>query len=173
MDTDSFVLDITTEDVFEDWKHEDLKDWIDWKHSNTLGLFKDEMEGSIMTEWVALKPKMYSYKFETENITKEQTKGKGIPKKVVKETLGFDVYLKTLEEQTTATASFNCIRHKSHRLYILGCEKIATTDFDNKRYYLNSVHSLPYGSIEIEFFKMKKLMEEVQKFKEKSEQSYI
>ena len=73
-DTDSFVLYIETDDIYEDLKQ--LNEYMDFSdypkdHPNydatnkkVLGKFKDEMNGKIITEFIALKPKMYSYKVD-------------------------------------------------------------------------------------------------------------
>ena len=56
-----------------------------------IGLMKDELGGKIMTEFVALRPKLYAYrKFNG----KDYKKCKGIKKCVVKKTLDFDDYKK-------------------------------------------------------------------------------
>jgi hypothetical protein len=79
-DADSFVLEVSTEDVYEDWKSDELKPHFDWTDSKVLGLFKDELDGNYMTEFIGLKPKLYSFK------TEETEKGvaKGVPKAMVK-----------------------------------------------------------------------------------------
>ena len=72
IDTDSFIMHIRTEDFYKDIAN-DVE-----KRSNTsnyevsrslptrnnkrvIGLMKDELGGKIMTEFVALRPKTYSY----------------------------------------------------------------------------------------------------------------
>ena len=73
-DTDSFIINIKTEDVFEDTSN-DVRGWFDTsnyekmikrplsmgKNKKVPGLFKDELGGKIMTEVVALRPKAYAY----------------------------------------------------------------------------------------------------------------
>ena len=48
-----------------------------------LGKFKDEMTGQIITEFIGLIPKMYSFKIEEKyidtNTRQEYKKAKGIP----------------------------------------------------------------------------------------------
>ena len=73
-DTDSFVIHIETQDLYEDLKQiEDYMDFSDYPtdHPNynttntqVLGKFKDEMNGNIITEFIGLKPKMYAMKVE-------------------------------------------------------------------------------------------------------------
>ena len=73
-DTDSFIINIKTEDFFEDISN-DVERWFDTsnydkndkrsipkgKNKEISGLFKDELGGKIMIEFVALRPKTYSY----------------------------------------------------------------------------------------------------------------
>ena len=70
-DTDSFMIYIKTEYFFEDISNDGRK-WFDTSNGNkndkrplpigvnkkVLGLFKDELEGKIVTEVVALRPKI-------------------------------------------------------------------------------------------------------------------
>ena len=56
-------------------------------NKKAIGLMKDELGGAIMTEFVALRPKLYSYKKLNGS---EDKKCKGIKKCVVKKTLTFD-----------------------------------------------------------------------------------
>ena len=49
-------------------------------NKKVIGLMKDELEGDIMREFVALRPKAYAYKVEN----KESKKCKGVKKCVVK-----------------------------------------------------------------------------------------
>ena len=73
-DTDSFIIYIKTEDFFEDISNdvEKLFDTSNYnkkdkipvpivKNKKVPGLFKDELGGKIIIEFVALRPKTYSY----------------------------------------------------------------------------------------------------------------
>ena len=77
MDTDSFIMHIKTEDFYKDIA-DDVEKRFDTsnyefnsvecnkslptgKNKKVIGLMKDELGGSIMTEFVALRPKSYSY----------------------------------------------------------------------------------------------------------------
>ena len=73
MDTDSFVLNVRTKDFYRDIS-EDVKDRFDTSNfycdrplpigvnKKVVGLMKDELGGGIITEFVALRPKAYSYR---------------------------------------------------------------------------------------------------------------
>ena len=56
-------------------------------NKKVIGLMKDKLEGAIMTEFVTLRPKLYSYR-KLDGM--KDKKWKGIKKYVVKETLTFD-----------------------------------------------------------------------------------
>ena len=100
MDTDSLVYRIKTKDFYSD-----IADGVEERfdtsgycsnrpllvgmNKKVIGLMKDELGGSIMTEFVALRPKLYSYRKLDGS---EDKKCKGIKKCVVKKTLTFDDY---------------------------------------------------------------------------------
>ena len=90
-DTDSFIVNIKTEDFFEDIPS-DVERWFDTsnydknnkrplpigKNKKVSGLFKDELGGKIMTEVVALRPKTYSYLMDAGPIIKKLKKQKSV-----------------------------------------------------------------------------------------------
>ena len=57
-------------------------------NKKVIGLMKDEMSGDVIEEFIALRPKLYSYRVGS----KEHKKCKGIKKNVVKKTLTFEDY---------------------------------------------------------------------------------
>ena len=74
MDTDSFIINIKTENFYRDIAN-DAKEWYDTsnydenekrtlpigENKKVIGLFKDELGGKIMAEFIALRPKAYAY----------------------------------------------------------------------------------------------------------------
>ena len=73
-DTDNFVIHIKTEDFYEDiandverlfdtsnYDEKDKRPIPIGKNKKVIGLFKDELGGNIMTEFVALRAKTYAY----------------------------------------------------------------------------------------------------------------
>ena len=85
MDKDSFIMNIKTNDFYEDIAN-DVEDRFDTsnyevnrplpmgKNKKVIGLKKDELSGKIITEFVTLRPKTYSY---LTNDGKEDKKAKG------------------------------------------------------------------------------------------------
>ena len=155
-DTDSFVLHIETEDVYDDFnKMDDLFDFSSYpsdhksyskKNKKVLGKFKDEVDGKIIEEFIGLKPKMYSIKIHTgkpeEDIKK---KAKGIPTHKVKKLISFQDYYNTLMENLKTYIKFNTIRSFNHQICSITCNKLGLSSFDNKRHWLDYKTSVPYG----------------------------
>ena len=72
MDTDSFIMNIKTEDFYKDISNDAEKRFdtsnyeVDrplstGKNKKVIGLMKDELGGKVITEFVTLRPKTYSY----------------------------------------------------------------------------------------------------------------
>ena len=72
-DTDSFVIEVETDDIYKDmYEDRHLYDFSDYPkyHPNydvvnkkVYGIFKDDLNAKIITEFTADKPKMYSYEY--------------------------------------------------------------------------------------------------------------
>ena len=105
-DTDSLMYEIQTEDFYNDISG-DVKDRFDTSgypsdhpsgipsgfNKKVLGMFKDEVNGNVIDEFVGLRAKLYSYKmFEGE----ESKKCKGVKKSVVKKSITHEDYKKCL-----------------------------------------------------------------------------
>ena len=100
MDTDSFIIHVKTEDVYEVIA-DDVEKRFDTsnyevdiplptgKNKKVVGLMKNELAGKIMTESVALRLKAYSYVMDHVNSNK---KAKGTKKCVTKRILKFNDY---------------------------------------------------------------------------------
>ena len=102
-DTDSFIINIITEDFFQDISN-DVEKWFDTsnydkndkrplpigKNKKVPGLFKDELGGKIITEFVALRPKAYSYLDDYGNDDKRAI---GTKKCVINENLCFKILI--------------------------------------------------------------------------------
>ena len=114
MGTDSFVLEIETEDFFEDTKG-DLKEWFynsyDDKdmivpdestknvsvNKKVIGKMKNELGKGHMTDFVAISPKLHAYKqIQVDGMVSEVKKVRGTIKIVTKKALSYDHYMKCL-----------------------------------------------------------------------------
>lgn len=153
LDTDSYCFQVFCEDPYRDIKENiSFFDTSDYPEDNPYGIprankkvllkVKDEMNGKIIYEAVALKPKMYALKLhESGKITK---RAKGIKKGVVDRFISFDDYKKCLFQNINTTACINLIQNHKHNMYTVAQTKLALDKYDNKRVF-NGIYSLPYG----------------------------
>ena len=104
MDTDSFIMNIKTNHFYKDIAS-DVENRFDTsnyevnrplptgKNKKVIGLMKDELSGKIITEFVTLRPKTYS--FLTDD-GKEDKKAKGTKKCIIKKMIKLNDYKKCL-----------------------------------------------------------------------------
>uniref|UniRef100_A0A1I7X6A5 DNA-directed DNA polymerase n=1 Tax=Heterorhabditis bacteriophora TaxID=37862 RepID=A0A1I7X6A5_HETBA len=160
-DTDSLIYDIKTEDVYEDMEefrsHFDFSDYpkghvlFSEENKKVVGKFKDEINGKIMTELVALKPKQYAYKV-LDSEEPEKKKCKGIKKCIVKNDLKVDDYKDCLFNKTVIRKQQYNIRSVKHQLYTQCQNKVALNNdefqVEHKRCIINDSHStMAYGNV--------------------------
>ena len=91
---------------------------------------KDELGGKIMTEFVALKPKLYAHR------KLDDKRCKGIKKCVVKKTLGFDDYKKCLFDPGNSKNIYRpqlMFINKKHEVHTAEVNKVALYRDDNKQ----------------------------------------
>ena len=143
MDTDSLVYDIKTEDFYEDiandvdarfetsgYSKTDFRPLPIGLNKKVIGIMKDELGGKIMTEFVALRPTLYSYKVLDGS---EEKKCKGIKKCVVKKTLTFEDYKTCLFSDSTEYKSQLMFRSAKHGVHTIEVNKAALNRDDDKR----------------------------------------
>ena len=156
MDTDSFVINIKTKDFYKDIE-ENIKERFDTSNyiydrplptgvnKKVIGLIKDELGGGMITEFVALRPKAYSY---ITNDSIEMKKAKGTKKCVVKKMLRFDDYKKCLFSNGKELKSQQRFKSENHSVYTENINKIALSCDDDKRIVTSDrITSYPYGYI--------------------------
>ena len=154
MDTDSFVINIKTE-----YFYKDIANDVDKRYDTSnyechrplsagrikkiIGLMKDELGGRVITEFVALRPKTYSYLTDD---CKEDKKAKGTKKCVIKRMIKFDDYKNCLLNGVAVLKSQQRFRSKKHNLYTENINKIALGSNDDKRLIASDkITSYPYG----------------------------
>ena len=91
---------------------------------------KDELGGKIMTELVALRPSLYSYR---ELDGSEDKKCKGIKKCIVKKTLTFEDYKACLFNDSTEYRSQLMFKSAKHEVHTIEVNKVALNREDDKR----------------------------------------
>ena len=141
MDTDSLVYDIKTEDFYEDIANDvpasfDTSGYCPNRplpvglNKKVIGLMKDELGGKIRTEFVTLRPKLYSYKKLDGS---EDKKCKGIKKCVVNKALTFEDYKTCLFSDSTEYRSQLMFRLAKHEVHTIEVNKVALNRDDDKR----------------------------------------
>ena len=105
---------------------------------------KDELGGKIITEFVTLRPKTYS--FLTDD-GKEDKKAKGTKKCVIKKKMiKFNDYKKCLLNDEVICKSQQRFISKKHDVYTENINKIALSNNDDKRIVSsNKITSYQYG----------------------------
>ena len=95
------------------------------------GVFKDEVAGRIMEEFVGLRAKLYSFKmFEGE----EGKRCKGVKKIVVKKSITHEDYKNCLFTGKEQLRTMNVIRSYKHEVYTEKINKVALCPNDDKRH---------------------------------------
>ena len=156
MDKDSFIMNIKTNYFYEDLAS-DVENRLDTsnyevkrplptgKNKKVIGLMKDELGGKIITEFVTLRPKTYS--FLTDD-GKEDKKVKGTKKCIIKKVIKFNDYKKCLLDDEVILKSQQRLISKKHDVYTENINKIAVSNNDDKRIVSsNETSSYPYGCI--------------------------
>ena len=108
-----------------------------------IDLMKDELGGKIITDFVTLRPKTYS--FLTDN-GKEDKKAKRTKKCVIKKMIKFNDYKKCLLNYEVILKSQQRFISKKHDVYTENINKIVLSNNDDKRIVSsNKISSYPYG----------------------------
>ncbi len=112
------------------------------------GFFKDECPMSEVVKVVALKSKTYAFRTEADKMT---AKAKGV-KSSVKDRISFDNYEICLRLTNKHYVWQKNLRSFNHVNFKIGEWKKAFDSFDNKRFALCEVHTVPYGSALIKHY---------------------
>ena len=159
-DTDSFIINIKTEDFFEDISN-DVEKWFDTsnydkndkrplpigKNKKVPGLFKDELGGKIITEVVALRPKTYAYLMDDGS---DHKKAKGTKKCVIKQKLMFENYKDCLFNNKTVYRSQETFKSYYRDVYTEEVNKIALSSNNDKRLQtFDKITTYSYGTSEM------------------------
>ena len=159
-DTDGLMYGIETEDFYKDISG-DVKDRFDTSeykdnhpsgiptgcNKKVIGMFKDEVGGKCIEEFVGLRAKFYSFKmFEGE----ESKKCKGVKKSVIKKSITHEDYKTCLFIGKEQLRKMNVIRSYDHEIYTEEINKVALSADDDKRYILeDGIHTLAWGHYKI------------------------
>jgi len=163
-DTDGLLLDIQTKDVSKDMAEDNgmygtsnyPKDQMLYScwNKKVLGKMKDECEGRLIKEAIAMRPKMYSVLEENQ---KNIRKANGVKKDVVEREVRHEHYKEALFEKKQFWLGINLLRSEGHETYSMRVNKVSLSPFDTKRWISdNAVHTLHTGA-KISRLSMRKL----------------
>ena len=154
VDADSFIMNMKTNDFYEDIAS-DVENRFDTssyevnrplptgKNKKVIGLMKDELGGKIITEFVTLRPKTYSFLTDDD---KGDKKAKGTKKCIIKKMIKFNDYKKCLLDDEVILKSQQRFISEKHDVYTENINKIALSNNDHKRIVSsNKISSYPYG----------------------------
>ena len=177
-DTDSFVIEVEIDDTYKDmYEDRHLYDFSDYPkdHPNysldnkkVYGIFKDDLNAKIITEFTADKPKMYSYEYidnyldmlkncesDEYKLIKSKihsneyinnytilNKHKGI--KICVD-LKHNEYKRSLYKEELIYKNFYNLQLNKQKIYLDKINKIALNPFDSKRHWIDNINSIPYG----------------------------
>ena len=154
MDTDSVIMNIKTEDFYKDIANDVEKRFgtsnyevnrplPTRKNKKVIGLMKDELGEKIITEFITLRPKTYSYLTDD---GKEDKKAKGTKNCVIKRMIKFNDYKNCLLKDEVLLKSQQRFISKKHDVYTENINKIALSNNDDKRIVSSDkIMSYTYG----------------------------
>ena len=115
------------------------------KNKKLPGLFKNELGGRIITEFVALIPKAYAYLDDDGN---DHKKAKGTKKCVIKQKLMFQNFKDCLFNNKNIYRSQERFKSYNHDVYTEEVNKIALSSNDDKRLQtFDRIKTYPYGTM--------------------------
>ena len=143
VDIDSFIIHIKTKDFYKDIAN-DVEEWFDTsnygeddkrpfpkgKNKKVVVLFKDELGGKIIKEFVGLRAKIYAYLIDDNS---EHKKLKEQKKCVIKRRLMFQNYTNCLFKDKIILKSQQRFKSDCHNVCSKQINKIARCINDDKR----------------------------------------
>ena len=158
-DTDSFIIDIETADLTHEItgplaSHLDLSNFPTHhplhssKFKGQLGKLKIETAPFFMKEFVALKPKAYSYT-TTEHDSVNCNTLKGVPKHIKENILDIEAYKSCLYGNVQKYESIYNLRFCNSEMSLIRTRKLILSSLEDKRYYHNNLLSVGYGHYSI------------------------
>ena len=154
-DTDSLAYNITTPNIYNDMHNDkDLFDFSGYSSNSiyynvdnkkVIGKMKDELNGTPMQEFVGLRAKLYAYTYDQNEVKK----CKGVSSVAVRDSILFADYKKCLMEREITSVGYYTIQSTLHQLNTVYQNKVALSFYDDKRYLLDDINSLPYGHKDI------------------------
>jgi hypothetical protein len=151
-DTDSLILCVPTDDLYKDLEteleHYDTSDYpadhplYSVQNKKVIGKMKDEMNGTLIEEYVGLRSKMYSIKHSNGVISK----AKGIQRSAIKnKVIRHEHYLQVLDGQQSEPYPNTSIKSNHHILETTVTYKKSLATGDTKRVFHSKEMSFAPG----------------------------
>ena len=146
MDTDGFFIYVETDDFYEDIAI-NVDEWFDTskydkndnrplpigKNKKVIGKFKDELNGKIMTEFIALRTKTFAFlQINEEDELEQSKKAKGTKKCVTRKHLNFDLYKRALFNNETIRCTQQRFKSDYRNIFSQSVPKISLNDKDDE-----------------------------------------
>ena len=111
------------------------------------GKFKDESASKYITEFVGLRSKMYSFMLnDKKDVSKADVRvAKCVQKSVIFNDLRFYTYLNCFWNNEVKEHNFKTICSMKHSVATYTKSKITLCPFEDIRYLLDAINSLPYS----------------------------
>ena len=166
MDRDSFIIDAETEDFYKVIS-KDVKRWFDTSgydenidrplekgvNKKILGKFKDELNGNVITDFIAIGPKVYAINYEEYDFREDLyrlkmlKRAKGTKICIVKKHIKLEDYMNALFGEKTIMKKQLRFKSDCHNIVTQGVNKVALRNVDNKRLQTyDKVTTYPYGT---------------------------
>ena len=165
MDTDSFVIEVETDDFFKDTQddlkerfgtinyHKDMVLPNEYRENasankKVIGKMKNELGKGYMSEFITISPKVYAYKqIQVDGTVIEDKKARGTSKTVTKKTLSFDHYKNCLFNNEVVKCTQYRIKNTPRSVDTVQINKMALKSNDDKRLRsFNGITTYPYGT---------------------------
>lgn len=151
-DTDSVLLHTPIEDSDDVVKAcEPIMDCSNYDSSHPLhdkskekvvGFLKNEEAKNKIEKFVGIRSKTYAYRKRSKKV---ESRAKGVGK-ASKRRLSFRNYEECIETICAQQVTQFRLGSKNHQIQLYKSKKVAFSSFDDKRYLLCPIHSVPYGS---------------------------
>ena len=158
MDTDSFILQIQTEDFYKDIAN-DVNILLDTSgyakklnrplptriNEKVIDTFKDELNGKVIAEFCAPRAKTYALKDED---NKERKRAKGTKKSVTENDLKLEDYKDSVLKNKIVLRSQQRFKSQNHKVFTEEVNKIAISSNDDKRIQdFDGITTHAYGTL--------------------------
>ncbi|XP_071056904.1 uncharacterized protein [Onthophagus taurus] len=165
-DTDSLILEIFTENVYQDIKENiEMFDTSNYKLNNRhnippgppiVGKMKDEYPNTILTSFYGTGAKAYCIN-TLEGVVK---RAKGVKKYVIDKNLSVSEYKRIIEDGGSVRKKMYVFRSSYHTMYTELKNKVALSAHDDKRYVMeDGCHTLAWGNYLIEDLRREDLLD--------------